>query len=178
MMRREARILFSQSAILSQAEISDFSGISNFKKEKIHDTPPRLTKALLLLHAYLHEDQKGTLGVPADKIQIEHILPKKWDPAYGCGWDKKDAEAYRERLGNKVVIEKPVNIRALNHNFKTKKEIYKDPKKGSKIAAVLELSNYKKDDWTKEDIEEREEKLVSEVYQFFHEQLPNKLGSP
>ncbi len=176
MMRREARILFSQSAILSQAEISDFSGISNFKKEKIHDTPPRLTKALLLLHAYLHEDQKGTLGVPADKIQIEHILPKKWDPAYD--WDKKDAEAYRERLGNKVVIEKPVNIRALNHNFTTKKEIYKDEEEGSKIAAVLELSNYKKNKWEKEDIEEREKQLVLDIYTFFHEQLPNKLGSP
>ena len=82
-------------------------------------------------------------------------------------WEEKDAEAYLDRFGNKIVFEKKLNIQAGNGYFGKKKDRYST----SKIAVVLELSNYPKSDWLKEDIEKREGEFKSRIFDFLKKHL-------
>ena len=119
----------------------------------------KIARGLILLHSYLNNKQKYLISFKT--FDIEHILPWQWKNYHG--WIEGDANKYREKFGNKVVIEKETNIKASNDNFKTKKEVYKK----SEIAAVKELAQYPKDDWLKEDIEKREDKFSKTILKFF-----------
>jgi uncharacterized protein with ParB-like and HNH nuclease domain len=124
----------------------------------------RISRALLLLDAYLNKNQ--TQLIP-DTFDIEHIFPKKWQDTNYNGWSMDDATKYLDRFGNKVAFEKKLNIQAGNGYFGVKKQKYSL----SKIAAVLELSTYKKNDWVKEDIEAREASFKENILSFFNEHL-------
>jgi len=124
----------------------------------------RLSRALLLLDAYLHPNQEDLIP---DTFDIEHIFPKKWQDTNYNGWDMVDAVSYLDRFGNKIVFEKKLNIQAGNGYFGTKKQKYSL----SKIASVLDLSEYPKNDWVKDDIELRETNFKSNLILFFKEQL-------
>jgi uncharacterized protein with ParB-like and HNH nuclease domain len=133
--------------------------------QRLHEyTSPRLTKALLLLDAYLNKKQKGLI---VDNFQIEHIFPKKWQNTNYKGWSEEDAEEYLELYGNKVVFEQKLNIQAGNGYFGKKKEKYKE----SGIANVIDLSKIKQDDWIKKDIEEREKRFSSTIIGFIEDEL-------
>jgi len=124
----------------------------------------RISRALLLLDAYLNENQKELIP---ETFDIEHIFPKKWQDTNYNGWNIDDAALYLDRFGNKIVFEKRLNIQAGNGYFGVKKAKYNL----SKIASVLDLSSYPKNDWVKVDIEEREIKFKSNLITFFKEQL-------
>lgn len=124
----------------------------------------RLSRALLLLDAYLNSNQ--TALIP-ETFDIEHIFPKKWQEANYNGWNFNDAQLYLDRFGNKIVFEKRLNIQAGNGYFGVKKPKYSL----SKIACVLDLSTYHKNDWVKEDIEAREKRFKFNLITFFKEQL-------
>lgn len=126
----------------------------------------RLTKSLLLLHAYLNSAQK--IQVPT--FEIEHIFPKKWDVANYHGWNKKDADEYLDNLGNKIVLEKVVNIKVTNNYFGKKKEEYLY----SKFETVKILANYPKDEWLKDDIINREAQIKKDLTLFFKDNLNQK----
>jgi len=134
---------------------------------QIEHASTKISKALLLLYAYLHPGQ--TEPIPADKLEIEHILPKKWQDANYNGWSKDEADAYLDRFGNKTVCEKKLNIQAGNGYFGVKKQKYKQ----SNIAAVRELSDHPKNDWGKEDIEQREADFKTTLLSFFRANLPS-----
>jgi uncharacterized protein with ParB-like and HNH nuclease domain len=123
-------------------------------------TSEKITRALILLDAYLNPEQKDLVPVNFD---IEHIFPKKWQNTNYNGWDEKDAKEYLERYGNKVACEKKLNIQAGNGYFGKKKNKYKE----SNIASVLELSKLAQDDWLKEDIENREKRFHKTIMDFF-----------
>jgi hypothetical protein len=134
-------------------------------KQKIDEhASSRLSRALLLLDAYLNADQ--TTLIP-HTFDIEHIFPKKWQDTNYNGWSMENAQLYLDHFGNKIVFEKKLNIQAGNGYFGIKKQKYNL----SKIACVLELSNYPKNDWVKEDIDAREKTFKSNVIAFFKEQL-------
>ena len=124
----------------------------------------RLSRALLLLDAYLNPNQ---IDLIPGTFDIEHIFPKKWQDTNYNGWNINDAVLYLDRFGNKVVFEKKLNIQAGNGYFGVKKQKYGL----SKIACVLDLSIYYKNDWVKEDIEARELKFKSTLIDFFKVQL-------
>ena len=124
----------------------------------------RLSRALLLLNAYLNKEQ--TELVPST-FDIEHIFPKKWQDTNYNGWNKEDANNYLDRLGNKIVLEKKLNIRAGNGYFGVKKQKYS----ASTIASIVNLSQYPKNDWVKEDIEKREKEIKENIISFFKEHL-------
>ena len=124
----------------------------------------RLSRALLLLDAYLNSNQKDLIP---DTFDIEHIFPKKWQDTNYNGWNIDDAVLYLDRFGNKIVFEKKLNIQAGNGYFGVKKQKYSL----SKIACVLDLSEYHKNDWVKDDIELRETNFKSNLIGFFKEQL-------
>jgi uncharacterized protein with ParB-like and HNH nuclease domain len=124
----------------------------------------RLSRALILLDAYLNPNQIDRIP---DTFDIEHIFPKKWQDTNYNGWSIEDANAYLDKFGNKVAFEKKLNIQAGNGYFGIKKQKYRL----SKIAAVLELSDYPKNDWIKTDIEERENRFKGTIINFFKENL-------
>jgi len=129
-------------------------------------TSPRITRALLLLYAYLNKDQNSL--IPID-FHIEHIFPQKWQNTNYNGWNEKDAKKYLELYGNKVVFEQKLNIQAGNGYFGKKKIKYAD----SKIAVVKELSILTQNDWVKNDIEERELKFLITITDFLKNNLYN-----
>lgn len=124
----------------------------------------RISRALLLLYAYLNPQQTDLIPSTFD---IEHIFPKKWQDTNYNGWSNDDAALYLDRFGNKTVFEKKLNIQAGNGYFGVKKRRYKD----SSIATVLELSNYPKNDWVQVDIEEREAKFKKTLLDYFRVHL-------
>lgn len=124
----------------------------------------KISRSLLLLWAYLNKEQKDLIP---DNFDIEHIFPKKWQDTNYNGWDKKYAEDYLEKFGNKIVFEKKLNIQAGNSYFGKKKYEYAK----SKIADVLELSKKDENDWTKKDIKERDQKFKEDIFAFFNEAL-------
>ena len=124
----------------------------------------RISRALLLLYAYQNPNQTEVIPYT---FEIEHILPKKWQDTNYNGWTKSDADLYLDNFGNKTVFEKKLNIQAGNGYFGVKKEKYKI----STIATVLELSNYHKNDWVKEDIENREANFKETLLNYFRTNL-------
>lgn len=134
-------------------------------KQKIEGhSSSRLSRALLLLDAYLNT---GQINIIPQTFDIEHIFPKKWQDTNYNGWNIEDAAKYLDRFGNKIVFEKKLNIQAGNGYFGIKKQKYKL----SSIAAVKDLSNYHKEDWVKEDIEEREDNFKANIIAFFNNEL-------
>ena len=54
-----------------------------------------------MLDAYLNINQSDLIPATFD---IEHIFPKKWQDTNYNGWDKKDADLYLDRFGNKIIF--------------------------------------------------------------------------
>jgi uncharacterized protein with ParB-like and HNH nuclease domain len=134
-------------------------------KSKIGNTYTwKIAKSLLLLHSYLNNKQ---LNLIPGNFEIEHIFPIKWQNTNYNGWEKDKADEFLEKFGNKVVIEKKINIQAGNNYFGIKKIKYNE----SKISNVSELGTYKKNDWTKDDILERNEEFINAIFSFFKENL-------
>ena len=65
------------------------------------------------------------------------------------------------------ILEKRLNIQAGNGYFGNKKHKYSE----SKIASVVDLSNYPKNDWVKVDIEQREINFKKNIIDFFKSEL-------
>ena len=133
--------------------------ISSFGKSK-------LSRSLILLHSYLYADGEQKELFDND-IEIEHIFPKKWQDTNYNGWLYAEAESYLERLGNKIPFEKKLNIQAGNGYFGAKKVKYSD----SSVYEVQRLGKYHKNDWIKDDIEEREKSMIDRLITFFKENL-------
>lgn len=139
----------------------DFELHSDLFLQRISEhSSSRITRALLILHAYLNKNQKDLID---DNFDIEHIFPTKWQDTNYNGWNKNDADTYLNNIGNKIAFDKKLNIQAGNGYFGKKKEKYSQ----SKIAVIQELANYPKDDWLKEDITQREKQIKKELIDFF-----------
>ncbi|MFV0946676.1 DUF262 domain-containing protein [Campylobacter jejuni] len=124
----------------------------------------KLISALLTLNLYIkYPNQKTDI-----KAEIEHIFPKttQWRPSY-TGWNKEEAKSYIESIGNKMWLEKRLNIKAGNNYFDEKKEKYKE----SNFLEAQELSKYTKNDWLKEDIEKRNEEIYNRLVDFFKQNI-------
>lgn len=136
-----------------------------FLSELNKNASSKLTKGLLLIHSYLYKEQKDVIE---GNIDIEHIFPKKWQNTNYNGWSSQDAKLHLERLGNKIIFERKLNIQAGNGYFSQKKSKYS----ASKIYEVIELSEYPNNDWIKDDIESRDKKVKDNLLKFFKKYLP------
>ncbi|WP_120948464.1 DUF262 domain-containing protein [Helicobacter mehlei] len=122
----------------------------------------RLTKSLLALNMCLKYPEQPT-GV-CEKPEIEHIFPKKWQTNY-VKLSPKEANALVESIGNKILLEKPLNIKASNGYFDAKKSKYAK----SKFLEAQDLAKFPKSDWLLEDIKARTEEIYQRLYAFFKE---------
>lgn len=124
----------------------------------------KLITTLVTLNLYLkYEDQEVIYG------EIEHIHPQttKWRTSY-TGWENKDeAKRYIESIGNKIWLEKKLNIWASNKYFDDKKNEYKK----SNFKEAQELAELKQNDWLQKDIEKRGEEIYQRLLNFFKENI-------
>ena len=130
----------------------------------------KMVKPLLLLNSYLYSDKQSLI---TGKIDIEHILPKKWKEANYCGWNRVEANEELESIGNKIPFEKRLNIQAGNNYFGEKKNKYCK----SHIIEVQDLCKKESNDWLKEDIENRRKSLCDRLISFFNDNLSPKVES-
>lgn len=115
------------------------------------------TKYILLLYAYLFNDFKE--NIETEGLQIEHILPKKWQNINFNGWDKETHEQYVEQIGNKILLDITHNIKCSNDVFSSKQQTYKD----SKLEEVQALSRKGKEWLKKENIEKRNKEIYDKI---------------
>lgn len=125
-------------------------------------TPPR-TMVRMLLDVIAYADPKQNTLLP-EKWEIEHIFPQKWDNSF-FNIPKSDEEikAELEHLGNKIPLEKSLNIKASNGYLIKKKELYKD----SKIEVTKEFGESDRLNWLPTDIEVRDKILCDQLTTIF-----------
>ena len=127
----------------------------------IYSQSKYMIKPILLWEAYQIAEQSIIYNT---KLEIEHILPKKWQNGNYKNWNRNDASEYLEKFGNKILIDKETNIQAGDGFFKTKKENWY---RKSPIKVVNKLAEeFPHDDWIKSDIETRENKLLNDFIEF------------
>jgi len=114
----------------------------DFKRKIKERRYGRCRSGLVSLLAILNPKQNQDKLCGLDKWDVEHILPQKGGyNAYNC-WTEEQYAAEVESLGNLVMLEKPLNIRASNEFFRKKKVEYEK----SAIQDARDLLAY--DDWT------------------------------
>lgn len=134
--------------------------IENSEENPFFITPHRsMVRMLLKVLAYDNPAQNGLLP---DKWEIEHIFPQKWDTSFFT-ISEEEANTKLEQLGNKIPLEKPMNIRASNNYFDKKKEQYRT----SKIAIAKDLANLPKDNWLIADIDNRNKEVSKQLSNIF-----------
>jgi len=113
-------------------------------------------------------DWADLLKSPKDKISIEHIFPQSetaaWKPAFK-GIREQERKAYRNSLGNLLLLSSAINSSLQNDAFAEKKKP-KYNRDGNKLRngyadgshSEIEVSNYK--DWGPDEIRERGIRLL------------------
>jgi hypothetical protein len=94
--------------------------------------------------------------------EIEHIFPQKWDSKYFT-LTEEEANDKLEHIGNKLPLEKKLNISASNNYFNKKKEKYKS----SVIAMSKKLGESSLDEWTLTNIEQNDEEICKQLKKLF-----------
>jgi hypothetical protein len=122
--------------------------------------PHRNTVRMLLkLLAYQEANQTELLP---PYWEIEHVFPQTWDSKYYT-LDTDEANAKLEHIGNKLPLEKKLNISASNNYFDKKKSRYKE----SKIAISQNLGNSSLDEWNLDNIVTNDLKVCKRVKSIF-----------
>ena len=113
-------------------------------------------------------DWADLFKTPKDKISIEHIYPQSetaaWKPAFK-GIRKREREAYRNSLGNLLLLSSAINSSLQNDAFAEKKKPKRN-RDGSKLRngyadgshSEIEVSRY--EDWGPDEIRERGIRLL------------------
>lgn len=154
-----------------------FDIMKNFDTRKI--------KYILFLYAYIYNYFEEDINPKNLKLEIEHILPKEWQSANFDGWTEVLHKEYVEKIGNKILLDKPSNIKCKDGFFAKKQTIYKNvydranlkevkdlgtPKienKGDNIHNVLKQKDEnKRNIWEKQDIDNREKEIYKNLNSF------------
>lgn len=133
----------------------------DFKQVLLNTANTKIAKPLILLNSYLYDDNANLIP---ETFEIEHIFPQKWDSHYFT-WTNEEAEMYVNQYGNKIPLEKKLNIQASNGFYSKKKEKYSN----SRITEISYLLNF--DDWSKDDISNRSDEMANRLINFFGENL-------
>ena len=125
-----------------------------------------ITKSMLAWWAYNDESQK--LISNDTTMEIEHIFSRQRQLNEKTLKDKNSLES----LGNKVLLEKGINIRAADYRFEDKKKYYtgftneKGKVKNGTIVSELHMLSKNKNDFTENDIFERKNTIIDEFIDF------------
>lgn len=119
----------------------------------------KVERMILKLLAYQEEQQTTLLP---NYWEIEHIFPQTWNSKY-YDLDEKETNDKLEHIGNKLPLEKKLNISANNNYFEIKKEKYKK----SVIAVSKKLGDSSLSEWDLSNIEQNDEKICKKLKSLF-----------
>ena len=122
---------------------------------------PHRNMVRMLLKLLAYQDPSQTDLLP-NYWEIEHIFPQTWDSKY-YDLDEKEADEMLEHLGNKLPLEKKLNISASNNYFDKKKSRYVE----SKIAICRNLGNGSLDEWNLDNIAKNDLKVCAQIKNIF-----------
>ena len=148
----------------SAITVSDIP-IFRFKKRNIKDLEsliPKPNKRLtaMLIKTLAYQEQNTLLP---EKWEIEHIFPKKWNPNYIVDMTETAVKEKIEHLGNKLPIEKKLNILAGNGFFEKKKELYAK----SEIEITKKMGTSDLVEWNLDSIIKRDVRISDSVIELF-----------
>jgi uncharacterized protein with ParB-like and HNH nuclease domain len=121
----------------------------------------RCRRGLVSLLAMLNKMQDQKELYKLGKWEVEHILPQRGGFNNYNGWTEEQYEDKLNTLGNFVILEKELNIRASNEFFEKKKIEYKE----SIIQDAKELA--KLEDWKYKNWELRNKEREATLLEFF-----------
>ncbi|MBO5815438.1 MAG: DUF262 domain-containing protein [Bacteroidales bacterium] len=119
----------------------------------------RIERMVMKLWAYSCEDQEGLLP---PYWEIEHIFPQTWDTKYYTLGDEEISDKLHH-IGNKLPLEKKLNISASNNYFFKKKEKYKE----SQIAISKKLGQSSLEDWNMDNVDTNDERICKTIKDLF-----------
>ena len=126
---------------------------------------PRRNYLILRMDSMI-SDGAATYNLQKDSLTIEHVLPQtiKEDSQWSYWWDEEKHKLWVHRLANLVPLNRRRNSSASNLEFKDKKEKYfKGNNNVSSYALTTQVLDIEK--WTPEIVEQRQENLLSRVYE-------------
>ena len=132
---------------------------SSSDKNRRLDT--KKVKYLLYLYAHIYDDFSS--DIENYKLEVEHILPKTWQNINFDEWNEESHSEYLEQIGNKILLNKPTNIKCANNFFSLKQDKYKDSKNSQE---VKDLGNRENKIWSKADIEARNRDIEKALRNF------------
>lgn len=128
-----------------------------------------ITKSMLVWWAFRNDNQQ--LLDLQSAYEIEHIYARKRAENEGLTEMKR-----LESLGNKVILEKRINIRASDYRFDDKKKYYigftnskGQQKEGSKIYELIELANRQNYDFVEDEIITRYDNIMGSFVDYLEE---------
>lgn len=134
----------------------------SFFENYVFTNQRNITRSLITWYAHTFEDQSL---LDAEEIyHLEHIYPKKRQEMEGGLKDEEKIDS----LGNKILLEASINIKASDYRFEDKKKIYsgeqrrgknKDP---SQIAEISNLIGY--EDFGETQITNRNELILNKFF--------------
>jgi len=148
---------------------------NNWSQENISEAISEYDKNILVfLNEYLFTKNKSIKFDFSENVNIEHIMPASGHNIeiirQDAGiFDKDEFYCVVNKLGNKILLEEDINKSLGNEWFNTKKQnsIYsKTGYKDSKYSIALELTNYFKNTWNKDDINKATNKAATRIVNF------------
>lgn len=136
---------------------------------------PHKNMVRMLLKVLAYQENTQTDLLPG-YWEIEHIFPQTWDSKYYT-LNEEEANEQLEHLGNKLPLEKKLNISASNNYFAKKKDRYKD----SKIAIIKKLGDSTLDEWNLTNIDANDTKvceIIKSLLKAWVDEYEGKEDSP
>lgn len=136
---------------------------------------PHKNMVRMLLKVLAYQENTQTDLLPS-YWEIEHIFPQTWDSKYYT-LNEEEANEKLEHLGNKLPLEKKLNISASNNYFAKKKDRYKD----SKIAIIKKLGDSTLDEWNLTNIDANDTKvceIIKSLLKAWVDEYEGKEDSP
>ena len=139
---------------------------AKFAREKIRgalvERDPE--NAVVYLNEYLFARERGRpFGLDSLKIEIEHIMPASGRNIPVIREDAKmsedEFETYKDKLGNKILLEKPINGAIGRDWFITKQRSYR----GSGFPIAKSLADYPGGAWGKDEIDAASKKAADRI---------------
>lgn len=136
---------------------------------------PHKNMVRMLLKVLAYQENTQTDLLPG-YWEIEHIFPQTWDSKYYT-LNEEEANEKLEHLGNKLPLEKKLNISASKNYFAKKKDRYKD----SKIAIIKKLGDSTLDEWNLTNIDANDTKvceIIKSLLKAWVDEYEGKEDSP
>lgn len=136
---------------------------------------PHKNMVRMLLKVLAYQENTQTDLLPG-YWEIEYIFPQTWDSKYYT-LNEEEANEKLEHLGNKLPLEKKLNISASNNYFAKKKDRYKD----SKIAIIKKLGDSTLDEWNLTNIDANDTKvceIIKSLLKAWVDEYEGKEDSP